>query len=133
MIVVIDDRFYISYSAFAIIDKARDIGFSEVLDSLSRFEISRLIEVEALLRLDGYSFHLIYRRDGFVLEESECFLEQRKAGEVDPKFKPSDARVEMLGDSDTNMDYFNDFLLILERLAENPSIVVYEAVSEEST
>lgn len=120
-----------SYSAFVLIDRSGDLNFSSVLAELKEYELTKLSETEASLNIKGYSFRLFYRKESFVLEESENLVRQYENSEFDPKFEPSDARVEILGESDPNMDYFNDFLLVLEKLAENPSLAVYEEASEE--
>lgn len=119
-----------SYSAFVLVDRNSDLDFLSILAELNEYEVSRLSETEALLNVGGYRFHVFYKKEDFVLEESEVLVSQQNNGGLNPGFKPSDVRVEIVGESDPDMDHFNDFILIIEKLSGNTSLAVYEAESE---
>lgn len=61
-----------------------------------------------------------------VAEESAALL-----ADHNKVFLPSHQRIEISGPEDLNMDYFNDFVLMLETLSRVPSFAVYDFSSQE--
>lgn len=117
-----------SYKAIALISKNSDLDFSGVLDELDKFTVLRSEKSKALIDVNGYQFECIFRQEKFVQEETEDLLATNKV--IKPNFLPGNIRVEIYGPDDINMDHFNDFILIIGKLASHPSILVYELAGQ---
>lgn len=118
-----------SYEALVLINKSVDLDLPKILDGLIRYAVIKTSENEAVIGVNDYKFKFTFRQKDSVLKEAKELLEGNE--KLKNNFIPGDTRVEIYGPDDPDMDYFNDFILIVSQLAKHPSLLVYEQAGQE--
>ena len=79
---------------------------------------------------DGYSFNIILNENDYVKVECQEMSEYKKLDYNDhpfdkEKLKKSSSRLELWGDEDYDMEYFNESLYILKEIETFKNIVIF--------
>jgi hypothetical protein len=128
------------YLGFVLLPKQASFALERVAQLLNRPSVMRgpdgvvaqqVIESERLtLRWPDWSLRVVYADAPFVLLEAQELAAQFAADRADADaIARSEARLELFGDDDPDMAYFNNFLIALETLGELPNAFVFEAAS----
>ena len=114
-----------------LIDKKNSLSFTDILELLKKYTINTVGSNKGCINIGTYKFMLYFNEEKYVENETKELLEQHKVISAKSSFIPSNIRVEIHGEDDPNMDYFNDFLHVISGLARHPSLLVYEQAGEE--
>ncbi len=120
-----------AYSAYVLINKDNKLSFSNILKELNKYSIDAITSNQACINIENYKFMFDFNEESYVEEETKELLQEHQEVFVSNRFVPSNTRIEIHGQDDPNMDYFNDFLHIMSKLAKHPSLLVYEQAGEE--
>lgn len=120
-----------AYNAYVLIDKNNRLSFLDILKELKKYSINTITSNQGCINIENYKFMLTFNEESYVEEEAKDLLHGHKDVLVKSNFVPDNTRLEIHGEDDPNMDYFNDFLHIISKLAEHPSLLVYEQAGEE--
>lgn len=120
-----------AYNAYALIDRNNKLSFADILEELSSYPVNFISSNEACIDTGNYKFNLYLNEDNYIEDETNELLRQYESTLSKSNFRSSNMRIEVYGEDDPNMDYFNDFLHIISKLAKHPSILVYEQAGEE--
>lgn len=111
-------------------DPVRQIG--EILKSMygrnSKLEADVILSEDRVnLKIKDYMFTYSLIAEDWVQEESRDIADTfgRKRNDY-MIIKESRSRVEFYGDDDPDMDYFNDYLLMLERIQAELPVIIFD-------
>ena len=104
-------------------------SFDDILDSFQDLKVVKCSDMNAFIQINDFNFNFNFNNDDSVVLETLEIL--KKGGYVNDGFVPGRSRIEISGDDDPNMDYFNDFLMILSSLSKQSGLLVYELAAQE--
>lgn len=126
------------YNHLAFIYPESNVTIEDVKISLEEFYTNKKIKPsimqsdnDIVLKFDNYKFHIHLSKDKHVIEEAREIAEDRNIDWADKKFdkellKQSSSRLEIWGEEDFDMDYFNDSLLIVETIGKLDGLTIFE-------
>lgn len=120
-----------AYNAYVLIDKNNKLSFSDILKELDKYSVNTITSNQAYINIENYKFMFDFNEENHVEQETKELLQEHQEVSVKSGFVSSNTRIEIHGQDDPNMDYFNDFLHIISKLAKHPSLLVYELAGEE--
>ena len=112
-------------------DPIKEIG--NILESMygrnPKAEAAVILSKERVnVKVNEYMFTYVFIAEDWVLEESrdiaDSFGRKRKDHLI---IKESRSRIEFYGDDDYDMNYFNDYLLMLEKIQRELPVIIFDA------
>jgi hypothetical protein len=134
-----DERTHrMKYTAFALVPSDTDTSLRQAETYIREFyaqqshaasgTIQIVSQDETLtIHLDSWRMFVVYNCEPYVLEESKDIAEMlsRRHPEM-MKLQGYGCRFELWSDEDPNMDYFNEYLFVLEQLSKIPEAVLVD-------
>ncbi|MAD47323.1 MAG: hypothetical protein CMI02_05210 [Oceanospirillaceae bacterium] len=114
-----------SYESFAFVKFDEEITNSRILSSLNEFK-TEVDGEDIILHINEYQFILKINDEVEIKEEIQGLI---NIGKISKDIR-SDIRLEIYGQDDFNMDYFNDFTFIVSALNKS-GFVIYSLAGEE--
>lgn len=125
------------YSYMVYILPESDLTLASLKEKLEKFfSLNKSLKIKysekqiILTFEDGYSFNIILNENDYVKVESQEMSEYKKLDYNDhpfdkEKLKKSSSRLELWGDEDYDMEYFNESLYILKEIETFKNIVIF--------
>ncbi len=114
-----------SYQAFIYTKEKYNIDTGKVIDTLKNFKCD--VNNQTInIHVGEYRFSITINDNPEVNSESLELIHQNKL----PKDIQTNIRLELSGDEDINMDYFNDYIFITTTLTDK-GYIVYDLAGEE--
>lgn len=85
-----------------------------------------------LLHLGNYRFHFIHKDEDWVKEESAEMADNYRGTAVSKdQIRQCASRIEFYGDEDPQMDYFNEQFSLLQRLKDEPGLLIFDYLNNQ--
>jgi hypothetical protein len=85
-----------------------------------------------LLHLGTYRFHFIHKDEDWVKEESAEMADNYRGNAVSKdQIRQCASRIEFYGDEDPQMDYFNEQFSLLQRLKDEPGLLIFDYLNNQ--
>lgn len=85
-----------------------------------------------LLHLGNYRFHFIHKDEDWVKEESAEMADNYRGTAVSKdQIRQCASRIEFYGDEDPQMDYFNEQFSLLEKLKDEPGLLIFDYLNNQ--
>lgn len=124
------------YDALVLVDPSSPITFQDVEKVLRArsFSVPPAIQATAdhlIVTLNGYHLKLWWAAGPHVRQESaELANEHAKGHPARDRIALCSTRIEVSGDEDMDMDYFNDYVFILEELEKIGTVYIFDVADE---
>ncbi|WP_276682440.1 hypothetical protein [Thalassolituus oleivorans] len=114
------------YRSFIFLKKNSELSLDSLSKSLRDWNTTE-VKDGLIINVRGYVFRITINNQPHVANET---LELIKSTDLPGNIK-TDLRIEISGEDDYDMEFFNDYLLILEKISENNGLVIFNSISNE--
>ena len=126
---------YSYYSYLVLLTDESDFSLAELAARLEHFygkagqgNVAVVTKEESLkVKVGDYAFQLHYNQEDYVVEESQEIAEDAATNHPDKaRIAACRRRLEIAGEDDPDMDYFNDSLYLLEIIETFSGVFIFD-------
>tara|TARA_R110002050_G_scaffold45646_1_gene107877 strand:+ start:924 stop:1280 length:357 start_codon:yes stop_codon:yes gene_type:complete len=114
------------YRSFIFLKNNSELNLNSLSKSLRCWNTTEIND-GLIINVRGYVFRIMVNNRPHVTNET---LELIKNTDLPGNIK-TDLRIEVSGEDDYDMEFFNDYLLILEKISKNNGLVIFNSTSNE--